>query len=115
MDTLWSNRTGVAARILEAVLPLPVTIERPTTSQLELGGATSFTRVTTIVELQGNGHSGRGEDIAYSSDAQDALPGVLEALDLAGEWTIGSLSSHLDTLSLEVPNAMGDDKPGYHR
>jgi hypothetical protein len=111
----WTNRTGVAARILEAVLPLPVSIERLTTSQLELGGATAFTRITTIVELHGEGHVGRGEDIAYSSDAQEQLPAVLEALDVAGEWTIGSLSAHLDGQRIDVSNAMGDDKPGYHR
>ena len=45
----WTNRTGIAAHLLEAVLALPVEIERVDTTQLELGGATSFTRVTTIV------------------------------------------------------------------
>jgi hypothetical protein len=115
MKKLWSNRTGVAARILEAVLVLPVKIERIETGQLELAGATSFSRVTTIVELHGDGHVGRGEDISYSTDAQDALPAVYEGLDLSGEWTLGSLSAHLDELEIQVPNGMGDDKVGYHR
>src|SRR4051812_23279165 len=76
----WTNRTGVAARILEAVLPLPVRIERVATSQLELGGAAAFNRVTTILELHGDGQVGRGEDIAYSADAQEALPGIFATL-----------------------------------
>jgi hypothetical protein len=115
MTIHWTNRAGVAARILEAVLPLPVSIERIDTTQLELAGATSFARVTTIVQLHGGGHTGRGEDIAYSSDAQEALPAVLERLDVAGEWTLASFSAHLDGQSIAVPNAMGDDKAGYHR
>ncbi|MCW2928345.1 MAG: hypothetical protein JWM86_2313 [Thermoleophilia bacterium] len=111
----WTNRTDVAARLLDALLPLPVTVAELTTSQLELAGATSFSRIATIVELHGGGHIGRGEDIAYSADAQEALPAELAKLDLAGEWTVASLSAHLDTIRLDLPNGMGDDKDGYHR
>lgn len=116
MSTDWTNRVGVAARMLDAVRRLPVRIERVRTSQLELGGATSFTRRTTIVELHGpDGHVGRGEDIAYSADAHLELPAVFEALPLAGTWTLESLARELDGLRIDVANGMGDDKPGYHR
>lgn len=113
----WTNRAGVAARILEAVLPLPVRIERVASSQLELGGATSFTRVTTVVELHGDGHVGRGEDISYSSDTQARLPEALAGRDdLVGQWTIASLAEHLDGHALQPPvDTPMDDKPGYHR
>ena len=113
----WTNRVGVAARILEAVLPLPVRIERVASSQLELGGATAFTRVTTIVELHGGGHVGRGEDISYSSDTQAEVPEALARRDdLVGEWTIASLAEHLDAHPLVTPGGKRmDDKPGYHR
>jgi L-alanine-DL-glutamate epimerase-like enolase superfamily enzyme len=113
----WRNHTGVAARMLEAALALPVRIERLGTSQLELGGATSFTRLTTIVELSGDGHTGRGEDIAYSSDSQAEVPTAFDGRDdLLGEWTIGSLAAHLDEHPLRLPGGMRmDDKSGYHR
>src|SRR5690606_14873035 len=98
-----------------AVLALPVRIDSIDASQLELEGASAFTRRSTVVELHGGGHVGRGEDIAYSTDAQAVLPERFRALDLAGEWTIGSLAQHLDGVRIEVPDGMGDDKPGYHR
>ncbi len=115
---MWSNRAGVAARILEAVLPLPLTIERVATNQLELGGAASFARVTTIVELHGTGGSvGRGEDIAYAGTTQDKLLDAFATrTDLVGEWTIASLAAHLDAHPFRVPGGDSwDDKAGYHR
>jgi L-alanine-DL-glutamate epimerase-like enolase superfamily enzyme len=113
----WATRTGIAARLLEAVLPLPVRIERISTSQLELGGAASFTRVTTIVEFHGDGQVGRGEDISYSSDTQAEVPAAIAAReDLIGEWTIASLAEHLDANPFVTPGGKRmDDKPGYHR
>ena len=117
MPQLHANRTGIATRILESVLPLEVTIERVSTSQLELGGAAAFTRVTTIVELYGAGETGRGEDISYSSDTQSEIPAALAARDdLVGTWTIASLAAHLDEHPFTTPGGKRmDDKPGYHR
>lgn len=113
----WTGRTGVAARLLEAVLALPVAIERIATSQLQLAGATSFTRVATIVELGGAGRVGRGEDITWSPDMQATLPAAYAARDdLAGEWSIGSLAAHLDQTGFGAAGGHpGDDKPGHHR
>lgn len=110
----WTNRAGVAPRLLEALLALPVQIEALSTKQLSLPG--DFERVTTIVELHGGGETGRGEDVSYSTDTQAALPEHYAALELAGEWTIGSLSEHLETLGELVPKApASDDKAGFHR
>jgi len=113
----WTNRIGVARRLLEAVLPLPVHVEQLTTSQLELGGATSFTRTTTIVELHGGGHVGQGEDISYDGGTQAKLPAAYAArTDLLGEWTVASLAEHLDQQPFHVPGGESmDDKVGYHR
>lgn len=112
----WTNRRGLAARLLTAVRELPVEIERASTTQLHLPGG--MDRVSTILHLHGAGHAGRGEDIAYSSETQAALPAHFARLgaDLAGTWTIASLSKHLDGHEGIVPPAAGwDDKPGYHR
>lgn len=115
--TAWHNRTGIAARLLSEVLVLPVRIDRVGTSQLELGGATSFTRVTTTLELHGGDHVGRGEDVSYSTETQAELPAMWGARgDLVGDWTIAALSTHLDETGIHLPGGKRmDDKAGYHR
>jgi hypothetical protein len=114
---LWRNRTGMAARLLEAVHALPLTIDGVSSSQLQLGGATSFTRTATIVELAGDGHVGRGEDVSYAGDTQVELPAAIATRDdLIGTWTIATLAAHLDEHPLRpASGARMDDKPGYHR
>lgn len=109
------NEGAVARRLLEAALALPVQIEQVTTSQLLLPG--DFARTTTIVELTGAGHTGRGEDIAYSPDTQATLPEAFAArIDLVGDWTIATLAAHLVATPFTPPNGEAwDDKPGYHR
>ncbi|MCW2960377.1 MAG: hypothetical protein JWM90_764 [Thermoleophilia bacterium] len=105
-----------ARALLDAVLTLPVTIEAVTTAQLLLPGAMG--RITTIVELHGDGHTGRGEDVAYAADTQALLPDAFAALGstITGTWTIESLSDVLEAHPLRVPQgSMGDDKPGFHR
>lgn len=109
----WSNRQGIARTLLEAVLALPVRIERVATAQLRLPGA--FERITTIVGLEGGGHVGRGEDVAYSPQTQARLPGVFDRLELQGEWTMASLAEQLDEHPLLAGNTGDDDKAGYHR
>jgi O-succinylbenzoate synthase len=113
----WTNRTGTAARLLEAVLALPVRIDRVSTQQLELGGATAWTRTSTLVQLHGEDRTGTGEDIAYSPESQAELPETFAArTDLVGEWTIGSLAAHLDASPVHpVGGLRMDDKEGYHR
>jgi len=110
----WTNRTGRALSLLEAIIQLPVTIEGIGTSQLKLPG--QMGRISTTLELAGCGHVGRGEDISYSPVTQASLPGVYGALDLSGVWTMGSLAVRLDELGDFVPKTKeSDDKPGYHR
>jgi L-alanine-DL-glutamate epimerase-like enolase superfamily enzyme len=110
----WTNRVGVAARARGIVRDLPVDVERISTRQLELPG--SWPRVTTLVQLHGGGEVGTGEDIAYSGVTQDALTAAFAPLDVAGSWTIGSLSSHLDAQQVGAPkDPHMDDKPGFHR
>lgn len=60
---------------------------RPTSS--------GFDRVTTIVELAGDGVVGYGEDVTYETDHHDTLH-ERGPWDLAGEYTIDSFSQALD-------------------
>lgn len=108
---------GTAIKLLEAINNLSVTIESVSTHQLSLQGG--MKRIRTIVELHGKSQSGCGEDIAYFTDTQNALPAALKAAEskLVGTWTIKSFSDMLDTgLTLDLPNPPSwDDKSGYHR
>jgi hypothetical protein len=117
MAATWTNRSGIAARILDAVLALPVTIDGVSSSQLQIGDGSAFTRTTTIVELAGGGHVGRGEGVAYAGETQSELPAAIDTRDdLIGVWTIAALAAHLDEHPIRpAGGARMDDKPGYHR
>ena len=57
------------------------------------------TRKTTTVTLQGDGRTGRGEDVTYDADEHDALDGE-DLPELAGEYTLRSFTGHLDDIDL---------------
>ncbi|MHB8470610.1 MAG: enolase-like domain-containing protein [Gaiellaceae bacterium] len=57
----------------------------------------SWTRVTTTVQLHGDGSTGEGEDVTYTAQDHDAFPA---ALMLAGTWTLDELSRRLDDVEL---------------
>jgi hypothetical protein len=71
---------------------LPLTIDRVETETLSYTISPEFTRKTTVVHFLGGGAEGVGEDVTYDpSEHEDRFPG----LDLAGDWTIESLSARL--------------------
>ena len=78
---------------------LPVTIEDCALQRRERETSSGFTRVSTTVELRGDGVQGRGEDVTYDTPDHDAL---LDAgpPDLAGEYTHTELSALLDEREL---------------
>jgi L-alanine-DL-glutamate epimerase-like enolase superfamily enzyme len=78
---------------------LPVAIESHELERLE-HEASEFTRVTTVIHLQGGGEEGLGEDVVYSGEDHDRFHAVASGLQLAGEWTLDSFSRHLDGLEL---------------
>ena len=57
----------------------------------------SFTRVTTTVVLHGDGESGQGEDVTYTSDDHAGFPADEM---LAGTWTLSDFAQRLDELEL---------------
>jgi L-alanine-DL-glutamate epimerase-like enolase superfamily enzyme len=115
----WNTdqRHGVAARLRTAIRELLVTVDDLSCTQLLLPGG--MARMTTTVELHGDGHTGRGEDVAYSGDTQKLLPDAFAKVAplITGSWKFGELSDKLDAeFELELPaGTMGDDKPGFHR
>lgn len=79
-----------------AVADLPLEIDSYELERLELVVSPTFTRVTTVVHLQGGGEEGIGEDVTYTAD--DHPPPA--DLPLAGSYSLDSYSKLLDGLPL---------------
>ena len=79
----------------DAVADLPVRIDAVEYSRCERETTSDFTRVSTVIHLHGDGETGLGEDVTYETADHDALQAAAPDFDLAGGWTVDSLSSHL--------------------
>jgi L-alanine-DL-glutamate epimerase-like enolase superfamily enzyme len=66
--------------------------------ELQLGP--EFTRLTTVIRLQGGGHDGAGEDVTYDGLDQMALQDAGPNLPITGSFTLTSLRERLDELDL---------------
>ena len=84
----------------DSVRDLPLEIESYRLEPLEVQASHDFTRLTTVVHLEGGGHEGVGEDVTYSGEAQQALQAEGPALPLAGRFTLDDFSALLDGLEL---------------
>ncbi len=84
--------------LYDLVAALPLELERVSFELAEVAVSPEFKRRTTTVKLAGGGMEGLGEDVTY--DPAQHAPERLADLDLAGTWTIDSLSKHLDGLDL---------------
>ena len=78
---------------------LPVDIEDCTLHRRERDTSSGFTRVTTTIELHGDGVVGRGEDVTYETADHDALLNA-GAPELAGEYTHAEFSAMVNELEL---------------
>ena len=83
--------------IYDSLRALPLAVDRVETETLSHVIAPEFTRKTTVVHLLGGGAEGVGEDVTYDPRQHDDL---FPELDLAGEWTLQSLSARLDAIDL---------------
>jgi len=89
LEPLWS-----------AVRDLPLHVEASRVEPLELVTPGGWRRRTTVVCLEGAGHTGRGEDVTYDGAAQQAFQRAFGSLGLAGEFTLATFSDHVGTLDL---------------
>jgi L-alanine-DL-glutamate epimerase-like enolase superfamily enzyme len=78
--------------LYDKVRELPVELEAFRTERLQLDVSSDFTRVTTVVVLEGGGETGRGEDVTYQADAHDGFPELRER----GSMTFDELSRRLE-------------------
>ena len=83
---LWETTAGLRVRVDHYEL-----------ERRELALPSGWTRVTTTVVLDGDGHTGQGEDVTYTAPDHDHMPA---GLMLAGTWTLDDLSRRLDELEL---------------
>ena len=90
----------VDSAMYDRLADLPVTISSTSTARLERETSSEFTRVTTEITLRGpDDVVGKGEDVTYEAAEHDALA-EHGMPDLAGEYTVGELSSRLEEVDL---------------
>jgi len=98
----------------ERIAELPLRIESYSLRGLEFE-APGFTRLTTIVHLQGAGEEGIGEDVVYDALDHVAFQDAGAVHELTGEHTIASFSDLLDELDLFPAPPERDVSRDYRR
>jgi L-alanine-DL-glutamate epimerase-like enolase superfamily enzyme len=84
----------------DLVADLPVRIDSYELEGLVQNVSSDFERKSTIIHLRGAGEEGLGEDVVYEPVDHEIAQRAGPVLDLAGDWTMRSLSAHLHGLSL---------------
>ena len=79
---------------------LPVEIESYSLEGYEQQYTPEFSRMTTVIRLEGAGEEGLGEDVIYEGLDHVSLQAAGPVLELAGSHTLGSLGERLDGLDL---------------
>jgi L-alanine-DL-glutamate epimerase-like enolase superfamily enzyme len=79
--------------LFDRLAALPLTLDGYRIERLEQSVTSGFTRVTTLVAMEGGGHTGTGEDVTYTAADHDGFPADLP---LAGSRTLAEQSGLLD-------------------
>ena len=93
----------------DSVAGLEVKVDGYALERRESQTPSGWTRVTTTVVVEGEGMTGRGEDVTYGADDHDHVP---TGLMLAGTWSLEDMSRRLDELDLwggDPDNHTGQD------
>jgi hypothetical protein len=86
----------VAAETYQRVATLPLEVESYELQRLEQPVTRGFTRVTTLVRLEGGSEEGLGENVTWFPEAHDRELSAGPVLPLAGSWTLDSFSTGLE-------------------
>jgi hypothetical protein len=84
----------------EHLADLPLEVESYALEPLERDVSSAFTRLSTVIRLQGGAHEGVGEDVTYDALDHVALQEAGAVLPLAGSYTLGKFSEHIGALDL---------------
>ena len=90
---------SAAVSSYDQIAGLPLRIDSYSLEGLEFE-APGFTRLSTVIHLEGGGEEGVGEDVVYDALDHVAFQDAGPNLDLAGEHTIDSFSELLGGLDL---------------
>ena len=92
-----ADGTATRAGTFALVAQLPVRVDGYELEGLEQA-TPAFVRKSTVVRLRGGGEEGVGEDVTYEVDEQERFQAAGPVLDLAGSYTLASLSERFDGL-----------------
>ncbi len=98
----------------DAIADLPLRIDSYSLEGLEFE-TPGFTRLSTVIRLEGGGHEGVGEDVTYDALDHVALQDAGAGLELAGEHTIAGFSELLGGLDLFPSPPERDVSRNYRR
>jgi len=79
---------------------LPLRVESYRLEALELITQSGYRRLTTEICLEGGGFTGRGEEVAWGAELQEAFRARGGYLPLAGRFTLGTFSALLEQQEL---------------
>ncbi len=99
----------------DLIADLPLTIESYGLEGRELDTGNPEPRMTTLITLSGGSQEGVGEDVVYDGLDHMSLQATGPVQPLAGDWTIDSLSKHLDGLDLFPDPPVRDFSRLYRR
>ncbi|MBV9819600.1 MAG: hypothetical protein JOZ07_14800 [Solirubrobacterales bacterium] len=95
---------------------LPLRVDGYTLEGLHAEVSSGFTRLSTVVHLEGAGAEGLGEDVVYESVDHVALQEAGPTLPLAGDYSLGEFCERIDQLDLfPVPPQRGQVSRLYRR
>jgi L-alanine-DL-glutamate epimerase-like enolase superfamily enzyme len=99
----------------DSLASLSVEIEGYSLEGLEADVSSEFTRLSTVIHMQGGGQEGVGEDVTYDALDHVALQDAGAVLDLAGERTLGELCELIGGLDLFPAEPVRDVSRRYRR
>jgi hypothetical protein len=79
---------------------LPLEISSYSLEGLERDVSSAFTRLSTLIRLEGAGHEGVGEDVTYDALDHVALQEAGPVQPLAGSYSLGEFCEHVGGLDL---------------
>src|SRR5205814_8610174 len=84
----------------DSLASLPVEIDGYSLEGLEANVSSDFTRLSTVIHMQGGGEEGVGEDVTYDALDHVAFQDAGPVHDLSGPRTLGELCELVGSLDL---------------
>jgi L-alanine-DL-glutamate epimerase-like enolase superfamily enzyme len=99
----------------DLIADLPVEVDSYSLDGLEAAVSSEFTRLSTVIRIQGGGEEGVGEDVTYDALDHIALQDAGPVHDLSGKRTFGELCELVGGLDLFPADPVRDVSRLYRR